>query len=150
MSDYSVNTSNELPSQTPPHSPPLPIPFNPVQTTIAPQYPPLSPQTALNALTTQMDLNETICAIAYGLVSTIHNREVLHALESKCLAKSNDELATTNRDLCKHLKQYSHQADRDLELPIQPVGYEDNNGRVMAQVPIDEGYYACHRRCSES
>ena len=83
MSDYSVNPSNKSPNQTLPHSPPLLIPFNPVQTTIAPQYPPLSPQTALNVLTTQTDLNETVHAIAYGLVSTIHNREVLHTLESK-------------------------------------------------------------------
>jgi hypothetical protein len=101
MSDYSANASNESPNQTPPHSPLLPILFNPVQTTIAPQYPPLSPQTALNALTTQMDLNQTVHAIAYGLISTVHNREVLHALESKRLAESNDELATTNQDLRK-------------------------------------------------
>jgi hypothetical protein len=83
MSDYSINTSNKSPNQIPPHSPPLPIPLNPVQTTIAPQYLPLLPQTALNTLTTQMDLNKTICTIAYGLISTVHNREVLHALESK-------------------------------------------------------------------
>jgi hypothetical protein len=105
MSDYSANASNESPNQTPPHSPLLPILFNPVQTTIAPQYPPLSPQTALNALTTQMDLNETVHAIAYRLVSTVHNREVLHALKSKrLLAESNNELATTNQDLQKQLE----------------------------------------------
>jgi hypothetical protein len=51
MSNYSANASNESPNQTLPHSLPLPIPFNPVQTTIAPQYPLLSPQTTLNALT---------------------------------------------------------------------------------------------------
>jgi hypothetical protein len=108
----------------------------------SPQYPLLSPQTALNALTTQTDLNETVPTITYGLVSTIHNREVLHALESKCLAKSNDELTTTNRDLCKRLERYSRQADRELELPLQPIGYEDNNGRVATQVPIGDRYYA--------
>jgi hypothetical protein len=128
MSDYSTNASNKSPNQTPPHSLPLLIPFNPVQTTIAPQYPPLSPQTALNALTTQMDLNKTVHAIAYELISTMHNQEVLHALESKQLAKSNDELATTNQDLQKWLERYSQQADRKLELPIQPHGYEDNAG----------------------
>jgi hypothetical protein len=96
MSDYSINASNESPNQTPSHSPPLPIPFNLVQTTIAPQYLPLSLQTALNALTTQMNLNETIHTITYGLISTVHNREVLHTLKSKQLAESNEELATTN------------------------------------------------------
>jgi hypothetical protein len=68
MSNYSANASNKSPNQTPPHSPPLPIPFNPVQTIIAPQYLLLSPQMTLNTLTNQTDLNETVHAIAYGLV----------------------------------------------------------------------------------
>src|SRR6266850_2795905 len=36
MSDYSVNPSNESPATTPPQSPILPIPFNPVPTTVIP------------------------------------------------------------------------------------------------------------------
>src|SRR6266850_4708605 len=83
MLDFSVNTSNESPATMLPSSPTLPIPFNPVTTTVIPAYPPLSPQTAINVLATQPDLNETVRAIAYGLVSTVHNREVLHALQSK-------------------------------------------------------------------
>jgi hypothetical protein len=73
MSAYSNNPSNESPASIPPTSPLLPIPFNLVQTIIAPQYPLLSPKTALNALTTQTDLNEMVCAITYGLISTVHN-----------------------------------------------------------------------------
>jgi len=73
MSDYSINPSNESPATTPPQSPPLPIPFNPVATTVVPAYPPLSPQTAINILASQPNLNETVRAIAYGLVSTVHN-----------------------------------------------------------------------------
>jgi hypothetical protein len=96
MSDNSVNQSNKSPNQTLLHSPPLPIPFNPVQTTITPQYPPLLLQTTLNALTTQTDLNEMVYAIAYGIVSMVHNRKVLHTLESKQLTESIEELAITN------------------------------------------------------
>ena len=85
MSDYSVNLSNKSPASMPPQSPTLPIPFNPVTTIIVPTYPPLSPQMALNVLATQPGLNNTIRAIAYGLVSTVHNCEVTHALQSKGL-----------------------------------------------------------------
>jgi hypothetical protein len=61
-----------------PSSPRLPIPFNPVTdaadlTSLAPNYVPVSPQTAVNILTTQPNLNETVRAIAYGLVSTVHH-----------------------------------------------------------------------------
>jgi len=113
----------------------LPIPFNPVATTVVPTYPPLSPQTALNVLASQPDLNETIRAIAYGLVSTVHNREVVHALQSK-------GLQDTNAALQDRIKNFEHKADRSFELPLCPVGYEDNNGCVSTQVPIGGGYYA--------
>src|SRR6267142_154498 len=134
MSDFSVNTSNESPATTPPQSPILPIPFNPVPTTVIPTYPPLSPQMAINVLTSQPDLNKTIQAIAYGLVSTIHNREVLHTLQSK-------GLQDTNVALQDRIKNFEHEADCSFELPLRPVGYKDNNGHVSTQVPIGEGYY---------
>src|SRR6266850_1092604 len=38
MSNYSINASNESPATTPPQSPILPIPFNPVTTTTVPSY----------------------------------------------------------------------------------------------------------------
>src|SRR6267142_1907330 len=136
MSDYSINASNESPATTPPQSPILPIPFNPVPATVVPAYPPLSLQTAINVLTSQPDLNETVQAIAYGLVSTVHNREVLHALQSK-------GLQDTNAALQDRIKNFEREADRVFEqLPLRPIGYEDNNGRVTTQVPIGGGYYA--------
>jgi len=136
MSDYSINASNESPATTPPQSPILPIPFNPVPTTVVPTYPPLSPQTAINVLASQPDLNETVRAIAYGLVSTIHNREVVHALQSK-------GLQDTNAALQDRIKNLEHEADRVFEqLPLRPIGYKDNNGHVTTQVPIGGGYYA--------
>ena len=138
MSDYSANLSNKSPASPatmPPQSPILPIPFNPVPTTVVPTYPPLSPQTAINVLASQPDLNETVRAIAYGLVSTVHNREVLHALQSK-------GLQDTNAALQERIKNFKREADHSFELPLRPIGYQDNNGRVSTQVPIGGGYYA--------
>src|SRR6266850_5565776 len=134
MSDYSVNASNESPATMPPQSPTLPIPFNPVATTAIPTYPPLLPQTVINVLASQPNLNETIRAIAYGLVSTIHNWEVLHALQSK-------GLQDTHVALQDRIKNFEREADRSFELPLCPIGYEDNNGCVTTQVPIGGGYY---------
>jgi len=100
MSNFSVNPSNKSPAsilpqsplQIPPCSPILPIPFNPVATTVVPTYPPLSLQTALNVLATQSNLNDTIQAIAYGLVSTVHNHEIAYTLQSKGLQDTNTAL----------------------------------------------------------
>src|SRR6267142_1425397 len=135
MSDFSVNPSNESPATTPPQSPILPIPFNPVPTTVVPTYPLLSPQTAINVLASQPDLNETVRAIAYGLVSTVHNRKVLHALQSK-------GLQDTNAALQDRIKGLEREANDGFNIPLRPVGYEDNEGRVSTQVPIGGGYYA--------
>jgi hypothetical protein len=134
----SVNLSNESPASSLPSSPVLPIPFNPVADpeTIAhltPNYTPVSPQTAINILATQPDLNETVRAIAYGLISTVHCREVTHALETK----ERDEV---NRTLQKRLKDYADKIDRDFLLPGCPDGYEPNDGRVSTLIPVREGF----------
>jgi hypothetical protein len=135
----SVNLSNESPASTTPSSPRLPIPFNPVADTaaiaqLAPNYTPVSPQTAVNILATQPDLNEMVRAIAYGLVSTVHHREVTHALETK-------ERDKTNRVLQEKLKKYAEKIDKEFFLPGCPDGYEPNDGRVSTLIPIGEGFF---------
>src|SRR6266850_1173008 len=135
MSNYSINPSNKSPTTMPPQSPPLLIPFNPVATAVVPTYPPLSLQTAVNVLASQPNLNKTVRAIAYGLVSTIHNREVLHALQSK-------GLQDTNAALQDCIKNFEREADHSFDTPLHPIGYEDNDGRVSTQVPVGGGYYA--------
>jgi len=65
---------------------------------------------------------------------TVHNREVIHALQSK-------GLQDTNVALQDHIKNLKREADRNFELPLHPIGYEDNNRRVSTQVPIRGGYY---------
>jgi hypothetical protein len=102
-------------------------------TQLTPNYTPVSPQTAVNILATQPDLNETVHAIAYGLVSTIHRREVAHALETK-------ERDKTNRVLQEKLKTYADKIDREFFLPGCPDGYEPNNGHVSTLIPIREGF----------
>jgi hypothetical protein len=134
----SVNLSNESPASTTPSSPILPIPFNPVAdpeaiAQLVPNYTPVSPQTAINILATQPDLNETVRAIAYGLVSTVHRREVAHTLETK-------ERDETNCILQNKLKAYTDKIDCDFFLPGCPNGYEPNDGRVSTLIPIGEGF----------
>jgi hypothetical protein len=134
----SVNLSNESPASTMPSSPILPIPFNPIAdpeavAQLTPNYTPVSPQTAVNILATQPDLNEMVRAIAYGLVSTVHRREVAHALETK----EHDE---TNRVLQNKLKAYADKIDREFFLPGCPDGYEHNDGRVSTLIPIGKGF----------
>jgi hypothetical protein len=134
----SVNLSNESPASTTPSSPVLPIPFNPIAdpesiAQLAPNYTPVSPQTAVNILATQPDLNEMVRAIAYGLVSTVHRHEVAHALETK-------ERDETNCALQKKLQAYADKIDREFLLPGCPNGYEPNDGHVSTLIPVGEGF----------
>jgi len=134
----SVNLSNESPAFTTPALPVLPIPFNPVAdpasiTQLALNYTPVSPQTVVNILATQPDLNETVRAIAYGLVSTVHRRKVAHALETK-------EHDKTNRVLQAKLKAYADKIDRKFFLPGCPDGYEPKDGHVSMLIPVGEGF----------
>jgi hypothetical protein len=135
----SVNLSNESPASTTLSSPCLPIPFNPVANAatiaqLAPNYTPVSPQTAVNILATQPDLNETDRAIAYGLVSTVRHREVAHAIETK-------ERDETNRVLQEKLKKYAEKIDKEFFLPGCPDGYEPNDRHVSTLIPVGEGFF---------
>jgi hypothetical protein len=122
-----------------PSSPCLPIPFNPVANApdiaqLAPNYTPVSPQNTVNILATQLDLNETVHVIAYGLVSTIHRREVAHMLETK-------ECDETNRVLQEKLNKYAAKIDKEFFLPGCPNGYEPNDRRISTLIPIGEGFF---------
>jgi hypothetical protein len=134
----SVNLSNESPASTTPSSPILPILFNPVAdpaaiAQLAPNYTPVSLQTVVNILATQPNLNETVRAIAYGLVSTVHRCEVAHALETK-------ECNETNQALQKKLKAYMDKIDCDFFLPGCPDGYKPNDGHISTLIPVGEGF----------
>jgi hypothetical protein len=135
----SVNLSNESPTSTTPSLPILPILFNPVAdpaavAQLAPNYTPVSPQTVVNILATQPDLNETVHVIAYGLVSTVHHHEVAHALETK-------ECDETNQVLQEKLKKYAEKINREFFLPGCPDGYKPNDGCVSTLIPIGEEFF---------
>jgi hypothetical protein len=130
----SVNLSNESPASTMPSLPILPILFNPATIVqLAPNYTPVSPQTVVNILATQPDLNEMVHVIAYGLVSTVHRRKVAHALKTK----EHDE---SNCVLQKKLKAYADKIDHDFFLPGCPDGYEPNDSCISTLIPIGEGF----------
>jgi hypothetical protein len=122
-----------------PSSPHHPIPFNPVTDAaataqLASNYTPVSPQTAVNILATQPDLNEMVHTIAYGLVSTVHRREVAHVLET-------EERDETNRILQEKLKKYAEKINKEFFLPGCPDGYEPNDGCVSTLIPVGEGFF---------
>jgi hypothetical protein len=134
----SANLSNESPTSSTPSFPCLLIPFNPIANPadiaqLAPNYVPVSPQTAVNILATQPDLNEMVRAIVYGLISTVHCRKVAHALETK-------EHNEINCVLQERLKSYTDKINHDFLLPGCPDGYEPNDGRVSTLIPIGEGF----------
>jgi hypothetical protein len=135
----SVNLSNESPASTTPSSPCLPIPFNPVADAatiaqLAPNYTLVSPQTVVNILATQPDLNKMVHVIAYGLISTVHHREVAYALETK-------ECDETNCVLQEKLKKYTEKIDKEFFLPGCPDRYKPNDGHVSMLIPVREGFF---------
>jgi hypothetical protein len=88
---------------------------------------------ALNALAAWEDLNDTYCAIAYGLISTIHNCKVLHSITITKLTKDYDHLCHKVGKLTIDLKD-----KRDnIEMP---KGFKQNAGHVNTQIPITGGY----------
>jgi hypothetical protein len=88
----------------------------------------------VNILATQPDLNEMVCTIAYGLISTIHRREVAHVLETKERDKANCVLQDK-------LKKYAEKIDKEFFLLGCPDGYKPNDGRVSTLIPIGEGFF---------
>jgi hypothetical protein len=72
--------------------------------------------------------------IAYGLISTVHHREVAHALETK-------ERDEANRVLQDKLKKYAEKIAKEFFLPGCPDGYKPNDGRVSTLIPIGEGFF---------
>jgi hypothetical protein len=131
----SVNLSNESPTSTTPSSPHLPIPFNPVAnaTTIAqlaPNYTPVSPQTAVNILTTQPDLNKTVHAIAYGLVSTAERSPMRSRLRS-----ATKPIASYKRSSRSTLRR----STRTSSSQAAPMGMSPTMATSRPSSPLEKG-----------
>ena len=88
----------------------------------------------VNILATQPNLNEMVRTIAYGLISTIHRREVAHVLETKERDKANCVLQDK-------LKKHAEKIDKEFFLLGCPDGYKPNDGRVSTLIPVGEGFF---------
>jgi len=99
------------------------------------EFPPVSPRTAEVLLRTDPDINDTIQAIAYGLIATIHHR-TLHASQEL------DESHTCEQQACQQLAaqwlEITHLQGRLRVIDI-PAGFEPNLGHVIDTVPLSTG-----------
>jgi hypothetical protein len=80
-----------------------------------------------------MTLNDMVHTIAYGLISMIHNCEVLHSITISKLTED-----------CNHLHHKVSELTIDLKDKRDNIemlkGFKPNAGHVNTQVPISGGY----------
>ena len=69
------------------------------------------------------------CAIAYSLVATIHNRDVISHLQNKKLVRKSEQQAQEISRLNDILAPY-------LDDPLIPEGFTENSGQVKTLIPI--------------
>jgi hypothetical protein len=81
----------------------------------------------------QDDLNDTIHAITFSLISTVHNCEVLHSLTIEKLTRDYNDLHHKVGELTIDLEDKRDKVE-------MPVGFGPNAGHVETQIPISNGY----------
>jgi hypothetical protein len=100
------------------------------------QYPPVSPTSATTVMAQYQDIDETIRGVAYGLVNTVHKRELAHEIaKMEVLARIKDrdkEIAQLQVQLAQ-----LHGATITYE---RPEGFQDNNGQIPNLIPISGGF----------
>ena len=74
--------------------------------------------------------------LAHSLVTTTHQREVMHMLQLK-------QVKEQLRKTVKQLNEASGRlAAQQMEVePSRPDGFQDNNRRVTALIPLNNDYY---------
>ena len=75
----------------------------------------------------------TVHAITFGLISTVHNCEVLHSLTIEKPTKDCNEL-------CHKVGKLTINLEDKRDNVEMPEGFEPNAGYVETQVPIGNGY----------
>jgi len=99
------------------------------------QYPPVSPTSAATVMAQYQDIDETIRGVAYGLVNTVHKRELAHEIAKM-------EVLTRIKDRDEEIAQLQvqlaqlHGAISSYE---RPEGFQDNNGRIPNLIPLGNG-----------
>ena len=137
MSDHSVNLSNESPASRSPSPLPIAPPeaFDSLDRPTGAQA--ISPQSALNILDGQPTMSSAdLRDLARSLVTTTHQREVMYKLQLK---QVKEQLQKTGEQLNEASGRLAAQ-QMEVE-PSRPDGFQDNNGRVTALVPLDDDYY---------
>ena len=137
MSDQSVNLSNESPALRSPSPKPI-LPPNAFEFLNRPTgTQAISPQSALNILDGQPSIPPAkLRNLARSLVTTTHQCKVMYKLQLKeakeQLQKTWDQLNDASSRL----------ATQQMEVePSRPDGFQDNNGRVTALIPLNDNYY---------
>jgi hypothetical protein len=108
--------------------------FNSAWATYGPANQPLSPEATEDLLMEQEDLGDTVCATAYGLVSTIHRRaqqydRQLRAAEGRVLEQ---------RELVAQRDERITQLQRQLGNVELPPSFEPNEGHVTCTIPSED------------
>jgi hypothetical protein len=101
------------------------------------QYPPVSPSSATSVMAQYQDINKTIRGVAYGLVNTVHKREITHEIakmEVLACIKDRDEEIT-------NLQVQLAQLHSTLTTYECPDSFSDNDGRVPNLIPLSNGLF---------
>jgi hypothetical protein len=99
------------------------------------QYLPVSPTSAATVMAQYQDIDETIQGVAYGLVNTVHKRELAHEIAKM-------EVLSRIKDRDEEIAQLQVQLAQlhRAALPYdRPEGFQDNNRRIPNLIPIGGG-----------
>ena len=99
------------------------------------QYPSVSPTSVVPVVAQYQDLDETIRGVVYGLVNTVHKRELAHEMAKM-------EILGRIKDRDEEIAQLQVQLAQlhGTALPYdRPEGFQDNNGRIPNLIPIGGG-----------
>jgi hypothetical protein len=122
MSDQSIDMEAQSPAHTPAASPTRPLPARPFET-------PISPRSALIALSLAGDDENVLRSITQGLIATIqkHKTEVRNTIEAK-----NARISKLEQTLGGY-----------IPTNVAPDGYEENNETRAPRlvIPIQDSFY---------
>src|SRR5580698_3860661 len=89
-------------------------------------YPPVSPNSASSVMGQYQDMDETICSVAYGLISTVHKWTIgyeIARMEANARIKDRDEEIAG-------LQVRLTQLEGSINVYTRPEGFSDNDGRI--------------------
>jgi hypothetical protein len=100
-------------------------------------YLPISPGSATSIMGQYQDLNETICGMAYGLISTVYKRTIgykVGKMEANARIKERDEEIAG-------LQVQLAQLEGAVDAYKKPEGFSINDGRIANLIPLNNGLF---------